>query len=806
MDPRNLESIDRVRRDLDSDGVPDRVGDTVMVAGRVSAEPGSVPIPGEGIGALQDQTGGIHVILPGAESLRRGDSVRVRGVLRHEAGLAQLEGLGYRRVDASRRVPDPVRLTVPSAAGERHEGSLARVSGKITSRSSNRGGEYFVIREMEGADAQLTVFVSNRHADRIPLSGFEEGDEVAVTGIISQYDLSYQVLPREAGDLAQVGQAQTYLWWALLGVGGVGLASLALVLFLRAAVRRRTEKLRQSREELREKESQLRSITENVSDGIYRSTREEGLVYANQAFVEMMGYSNLEELRDVDSAELYVNPGRRKELIEREARQGKLDGVEVRYQRKDGTTFTGLLSTCRVGEEGDGKTYFDGAITDITERKRRENRLRRRGRMIESLYDATTQLLTVERYDAVAESIHEVLRDVFSYPLNEVDLVRDGKLVPVQFTSEGKYDLPEAKTLATDGKSLAARAHESGETVIAADPRTLDNQVDYGDLRSAAAVPMDDYGVVVIGQVQSSEFDAFELRMIEILASYAALVLDRLDREGKLREAKSEAEKARREAEAASQAKSAFLANMSHEIRTPLTSILGFAEAIGSEVRALDDNYISNATVQGDCPRDGAPERGDPTESVADLRRFAGLIEESGKRLLETLDGVLNLSKLEAGQMELAHEPVDVAAKVRRVAEEFRAKAEEAGVDLSVEIPDASVRAEADEAGIQIVSRNLISNAIKYTEEGGRVWVRTSKSDGQTILEVEDTGIGMPPETADQLFEPFRQESEGIGREYQGTGIGLAVTQRAVEEMNGAVRVETEKGNGSRFVVRLPRP
>jgi signal transduction histidine kinase len=184
----------------------------------------------------------------------------------------------------------------------------------------------------------------------------------------------------------------------------------------------------------------------------------------------------------------------------------------------------------------------------------------------------------------------------------------------------------------------------------------------------------------------------------------------------------------------------------------------------------------------------------DPDEvDLTTLARFSDLVERivkrSGHRLMETLTGVLTLSKLEAGQVELSSEAVGLAAQAHW----------------------------ADEEGIQIVLRNLLSNAIKYTGEGGTVWVRTyreedaaqsenaARSENAVVLEVEDTGIGMEPEVAEDLFEPFRQASEGWGREYEGTGVGLAVTKKAAEQMGGTIEVETEEGEGSRFVVRLPQ-
>lgn len=246
-------------------------------------------------------------------------------------------------------------------------------------------------------------------------------------------------------------------------------------------------------------------------------------------------------------------------------------------------------------------------------------------------------------------------------------------------------------------------------------------------------------------------------------------------REKRLRVAKREAEDARAEAEAASRAKSVMLANMSHEVRTPLTSVIGFAEAIGEEVGA---------------------------EAAA--FRFAERIKKSGKRLLGTLDGVLNLSELEAGQVGFEASSVDLTGQAKDIVDEFQPQAEAEQVNLRLEAGGGPVSALADERGVSIILQNLVSNAAKYTDEG-EVVVRARHCGGEAVLEVEDEGIGMEPSRVEALFEPFRQESEGMGRTHEGAGLGLSVAKRAAEQMNGTIEVETEKGQGSRFIVRLPQ-
>jgi signal transduction histidine kinase len=236
----------------------------------------------------------------------------------------------------------------------------------------------------------------------------------------------------------------------------------------------------------------------------------------------------------------------------------------------------------------------------------------------------------------------------------------------------------------------------------------------------------------------------------------------------------------REEAKAASRAKSTFLTNMSREIRTPLTAIIGFAEAVAEEAETIE---LSEDTSIG---------------------HHSSLIEKSGKHLLNTLEGVLNLSKLKVGQMKWRMRSVDLSEQAWEIAEEFQNKAEEKEIDLQVEIEDEVPRARADVGGVSIMLQNLVSNAIKYTPGGGTVWVRVSRKGDWATVEVEDTGIGMEQETVEQIFEPFQQVSKGLTREYDGSGVGLIVTRKVIEGMSGNLEIETEPGNGSRFTIQLP--
>jgi signal transduction histidine kinase len=215
---------------------------------------------------------------------------------------------------------------------------------------------------------------------------------------------------------------------------------------------------------------------------------------------------------------------------------------------------------------------------------------------------------------------------------------------------------------------------------------------------------------------------------------------------------------------------------MSHEIRTPLTSIIGFADLL--------QNNTSGRNA-----------------------RHASLIRRGGERLMDTLDSVLQLSKLEAGMVAPPTPQVmDLRSAAQETIELFRPDAESAGVRLQFESAPATVTGQWDSAAIQRVLSNLLSNAIKFTPEDGTVTVRVARRADEAVLTVSDTGIGISDAFRPRLFEAFTQESEGLEREHEGSGLGLAVVKRLVELMDGQIDVESTKGEGTCFRVRLPRP
>jgi signal transduction histidine kinase/ActR/RegA family two-component response regulator len=240
-----------------------------------------------------------------------------------------------------------------------------------------------------------------------------------------------------------------------------------------------------------------------------------------------------------------------------------------------------------------------------------------------------------------------------------------------------------------------------------------------------------------------------------------------------LRQARQRAQQGELAAESANSAKSTFLATMSHEIRTPLNGVLGMAQAMAGD--ELSDRQRDRLSV----------------------------VHRSGEALLAILNDVLDLSKIEAGKLELEQLEFELAEVARGAYSAFTALANKKGLSFALDIERARGRYLGDPTRLRQILYNLISNALKFTEQGEiRV---TAVRQGETLeISVADTGVGIPPESLSKLFAKFDQLDSSTTRRFGGTGLGLAICRELAQLMAGEIRVESDLGLGSKFILRLP--
>ncbi len=246
-----------------------------------------------------------------------------------------------------------------------------------------------------------------------------------------------------------------------------------------------------------------------------------------------------------------------------------------------------------------------------------------------------------------------------------------------------------------------------------------------------------------------------------------------------LHEANQRLEEQNRELDRANQLKSEFLASMSHELRTPLHTIIGFTELLAEEIEGpLNEKQ----------------------------KRFLSHVHQDSKHLLELINDILDLSKIEAGQMQLHPEAFDARAAINEAVNSTRPMASGRGITVESRVSRETV-IEADRVRFREILDNLLSNAVKFTPDGGSVWVESradSPSPGMTAFCVGDTGIGIAPDDHAAVFDKFRQVSSTTRGVREGTGLGLAIVRSFVELHGGTIALESEPGKGSRFTFTMP--
>jgi GAF domain-containing protein len=330
------------------------------------------------------------------------------------------------------------------------------------------------------------------------------------------------------------------------------------------------------------------------------------------------------------------------------------------------------------------------------------------------------------------------------------------------------------------GDGVVGRAASSREPIQIADiadavayvPRMRALLARFG-FRASLAVPLlrEDriIGGLVVRRKSAGEFRPKVIELLKTFATQSALAIQnaRLFRE---------IEDKSRQIEAANRHKSEFLANMSHELRTPLNAIIGFSEVL------LDPSLQVSAEERS---------------------QFLTDVFTSGKHLLGLINEILDLAKVEAGKMELQIEPALLQDVIEAVANTMRPLAVKKFIDLRAECDEGLALIPMDGARIKQVLLNLVGNAVKFTPETGKVWVRANAANSEVQIEVSDTGPGIPPEDQERIFLEFQQVGRDAGKP-QGTGLGLALAKKFVEMHGGKIWVTSETGKGSSFTFTLP--
>jgi urea ABC transporter urea binding protein len=472
------------------------------------------------------------------------------------------------------------------------------------------------------------------------------------------------------------------------------------------------------------------------------------IFYVNNTACRNLGYSR-DELLNMSVGDIDPDsPDKNWQQRVAVIKQQGADSFESRHRRKDGTIFPVLVSVRFT--EFEGREYISAFVTDVTEGKRAEDELRK---------DAENRLLTTFHNMPIGAAMVDL--DDMDDHFKDVWYMQNKRFVELTgYTSEDLPTLGHWMERAYPDEEYRKWVWETWHDLLEQ------------SVREGTNIQAREYKVTCKdGRVADMEIAGHFLG-----DRFVATFIDNTENN----RATEELRRAKEQAEAATRAKSTFLANMSHELRTPLSAILGFSRMLA---RAKD--------------------------ATADQQEKLGIINRSGQHLLSMINDVLDLSKIEAGRVELQEHSFDLVALIREISAMIQTRAEEKGLSVAVEVETVSFRAvKADVGKLRQILINLLSNAIKFTDEGSvTLWCTTEPIPGDTthcriVIEVQDTGPGIDPSRQANIFEPFVQ---GIDlHERKGTGLGLSISMEFAQLMGGCIELESEVGKGSLFRVRLP--
>jgi len=546
------------------------------------------------------------------------------------------------------------------------------------------------------------------------------------------------------------------------------------------------EQQRQAEAAQREAAEKIRAMFDAMTEGITVTNMMGKIEDLNEATLRLYGYSGRDDLLGRSSMQLFTRPfwSKAAESVRRALETGTSQTAEYRMVRRDGSEFEAEMNAALLRDATGAPSGFVSIIRDITARKRAEEERARLTAQLRTAADISTQVASILDPQALFSRVVSLIKerfDIYHVQVYVVDEETQELVLQAGYGEPGRVMVARGHRIPLNTeRSLVARAARTKEVVVVDDvtksPDHLPNPL-LPLTRSEVAVPAV-YGDRVLGvfDVQDDEPARFGPAELDVFRTLAGQIATAFQNAGYVEELQHVAERFRE----LDRLKSEFLANMSHELRTPLNSIIGYAEVL---LMGIDGEL-----------------EGDTLEDVK-------AIHENGQHLLSMINDVLDLAKIEAGRMVLKMEEVEVDQLLDEVKSSgtglLRKYQRTEAVELRIASEPDLPLLHADRIRLNQVLNNLISNAMKFTEHG-YVQVRAYRSDPWVCIEVADSGIGIPANQLEQIFEKFRQVDGSSKRRAEGTGLGLAITRYLVEMHGGTIEVSSELGKGSVFTVRLP--
>jgi PAS domain S-box-containing protein len=543
-----------------------------------------------------------------------------------------------------------------------------------------------------------------------------------------------------------------------------------------ATVRDITER-KKSGELLKKSEEKYRKIFENIQDIFYQSDLEGRIIDISPSIERYSGYKP-EELIGIKIEDVYSNPGERAELLKILAVKGEIEDYIIKLKAKDNREV--LVSANIHFLYDSGKPIaLEGSLRDVTERinaqeklKVSEHLLRKQNEDLSALNSELKMrnehiLLINKELQQASDIFMNIRTGLHIYHLEDIEDDRTLRMITVNPAAERMTGIISGdvvgKTIDENFPGLRAKGiPQDYANVVRSKVSKQFEEISYGDNR------------VVEG---AFTFNAFPLPDNCVGISFENITEQIRARETII-ESNSQLKIAKEKAEESDKLKSSFLANMSHEIRTPMNGIMGFS-------MMLSDPALPDETRES----------------------YVKIINSSCDQLLHIINDVIDISKIETGQTDLFESSFSLIALFDEVISFYSPAANDKGVALSIKQSegnfDINTEIVSDRTKLRQILDNLLSNAVKFTHSGEIVF-RWNIKDELLNVEIQDTGIGIPSEYLDVIFERFRQVDTSFSKNYGGTGLGLSISKAYIQKMGGKIGVASELGKGSAFSFSIP--
>lgn len=586
--------------------------------------------------------------------------------------------------------------------------------------------------------------------------------------------------------------------------------------------------------------------------GFYQSSRDGQFLFVNQELLYILGYSSREDLYKKNMEDIYYSSEEREKLISIYDRNPKpqVKNVEVKFKKKSGEAVWALLTSRAIKDEAGSTIKYDGFVIDISERKKTEELLTIKENALEAslnaigitdmdgnmiyVNQATLDLWQYKREDILGKpiinfwtgnGIYKTLSDIETKGFSigeDTALRKDGSIVKVQYSAttvmdkENKpscifasfFDISDKKKaeneLRESQSMLDTVLHNLPGGFVQIDENYTIHDVNKmtcdisgfskkelvgvlcdiicpkGSLSKKCPVWEDGInefvGMDTFIKCKDGTQTPIMKNAVIIKSKDKKYVLENFQDMTEVKKNEADLKNAKHKAEESDRLKSAFLANMSHEIRTPMNTIIGFSELLSSKSHSLQEK-----------------------------ESFIETIQSSSKRLLNTVNDILEISKIETNQTEIRKTRFNLCRKIREIFNSFVLEAENKNLKFIIDRPlhACDIQVSSDETKLESVITNLIKNAIKFSHNGN-IHVGLSQQDNSLTFFCRDEGIGILKERQEAIFNRFEQADIEDRNVYEGSGLGLAISKAYIDMLGGKIWVESKFGKGSTFFFTIP--